>query len=226
MGVLTKHMFATPEPIEHVVPDPSHLGAFAPIVMRCLAKNPQDRFTNMAEVAAAIEFAVNELSREAPPGASPQEALPSGRPRHDSMSREGDHAAAPAKRALLVPLLVGLGAIVAVAVGAVVWIGTRSAPSDLPQGSASPAGAAPSAVAASSALAAPSGEVKAPPPAAPPTSSAAETAAPSAAAGTPSAVIKPVPMQPRGKPVPPRPAPTRSGKGKPSGGDVIDPWAR
>jgi serine/threonine-protein kinase len=60
MGVLTKHMFATPEPIERIVPDASNLGALGPIVMRCLAKSPHDRYASMAEVVSAIEGAMAE----------------------------------------------------------------------------------------------------------------------------------------------------------------------
>ncbi len=60
MGVLTKHMFATPEPIQQAAPDASLLGALGPIAMRCLAKSPADRYASMIEVAAAIEKAMSE----------------------------------------------------------------------------------------------------------------------------------------------------------------------
>ena len=60
MGVLTKHMFATPEPIDRVVPDASTLGTLGPIVMRCLAKSPHDRYASMAELVAALEGSLAE----------------------------------------------------------------------------------------------------------------------------------------------------------------------
>jgi serine/threonine-protein kinase len=60
MGVLTKHMFATPEPIERVVVNPAKLGAFAPIAMRCLEKSPSDRFATMTELGTALDQAITD----------------------------------------------------------------------------------------------------------------------------------------------------------------------
>jgi len=54
MGVMTKHIFAEPEPIQVVVPDPARLGALGPIVMRCLQKRVEARFATTAELAAAL----------------------------------------------------------------------------------------------------------------------------------------------------------------------------
>jgi hypothetical protein len=56
--VLRKHINEAPAPIEGVVPDSKALGAFGPIVMKCLAKSSKDRFASMVEVAAAIEGAM------------------------------------------------------------------------------------------------------------------------------------------------------------------------
>jgi serine/threonine-protein kinase len=56
--VLKKHVSEAPPPIEQVVKDPKALGAFGSIVMRCLAKNPKDRFETGSELAAAIEAAL------------------------------------------------------------------------------------------------------------------------------------------------------------------------
>ncbi|WP_050432613.1 serine/threonine-protein kinase [Chondromyces crocatus] len=58
MGVLTKHMFAVPEPLERVAPDAAALGSFGPLVMRCLAKRVEERFPSMAELADALELAL------------------------------------------------------------------------------------------------------------------------------------------------------------------------
>ncbi len=58
MGVLTKQIFANPEPIERVIPDATALGALGPIVMRCLEKEPDDRFASMEELAAALHQAI------------------------------------------------------------------------------------------------------------------------------------------------------------------------
>ncbi len=61
MGVLTKHVFADPEPIEKVVRDPSKLGPLAPIVMRCLAKRATERFADANELAAALRAAASSF---------------------------------------------------------------------------------------------------------------------------------------------------------------------
>ncbi|HVY48703.1 MAG TPA: serine/threonine-protein kinase, partial [Minicystis sp.] len=65
MGVLTKHMFAAPEPIEQVMRDARGLGALGPIVMRCLAKEPADRYASMKELAAALELFLRDPPRAA-----------------------------------------------------------------------------------------------------------------------------------------------------------------
>ena len=51
MGVLTKHMFETPEPLGTHVPVPSDVEA---LVMRALAKNRDERFQSMRELADAL----------------------------------------------------------------------------------------------------------------------------------------------------------------------------
>ena len=58
MGVLTKQIFANPEPIERVAPDPSRLGNLGDIVMRCLAKEPDDRYGTMLELAEALRMTI------------------------------------------------------------------------------------------------------------------------------------------------------------------------
>ncbi|NUQ79885.1 MAG: protein kinase [Polyangiaceae bacterium] len=74
--VLKKHVSEAPRPIEQVVKDAKALGAFGPIVMRCLAKNPKDRFETGSELAAAIEaalapFQVAETKRRSAEKAKP-----------------------------------------------------------------------------------------------------------------------------------------------------------
>ena len=81
MGVLTKHMFATPEPIDRAAPDASSLGALGPITMRCLAKSPHDRFASMAEVVAAIEHALEDAGVPRPGVLRSERPRPRGRAR-------------------------------------------------------------------------------------------------------------------------------------------------
>jgi serine/threonine-protein kinase len=56
--VLEKHVSEAPEPIEAASPDARALGGFGPVVMRCLAKDPKDRFETSAELVAALEAAL------------------------------------------------------------------------------------------------------------------------------------------------------------------------
>ena len=56
MGVLTQHLYATPKAPSSLLPQlEGALGALEDITLKCLEKQPQNRFASMAEVAAAIE---------------------------------------------------------------------------------------------------------------------------------------------------------------------------
>jgi serine/threonine-protein kinase len=62
MGTLTKHMFETPVPPRKLRPDlgiPEHLEQ---VILRALAKNPDDRFQSMGEISAQL------LASETPSG--------------------------------------------------------------------------------------------------------------------------------------------------------------
>src|SRR5262249_12817743 len=82
MGVLTKHVYVVPDPIEQAVPDASSIGGLGPVVMRCLAKDPNDRFPNASELATALEHISDE------PNVAP--SRPSARPAAMRL-REVDH---------------------------------------------------------------------------------------------------------------------------------------
>ncbi|MEO7112166.1 MAG: serine/threonine-protein kinase [Polyangiaceae bacterium] len=73
MGVLTKHVFETPEPIETLVPDQTKLGALGPIIMRCLEKDPDARFADALELANTVTAA--RTAGFSLPMARPQPAL-------------------------------------------------------------------------------------------------------------------------------------------------------
>ncbi len=92
MGVMTKHLFEDPEPVERVVVDPAKLVPMAPIVMRCLAKRPEQRFADMLELARALRGQAASVARPtlpmtggpplpAAPLAPTLQQLPAGRPR-------------------------------------------------------------------------------------------------------------------------------------------------
>ncbi|WP_437291473.1 protein kinase domain-containing protein [Sorangium sp. So ce406] len=114
MGVLTKHMYMSPEPLEQVMPDASALGAFGPIVMRCLAKSPEERFASMADLAAAIELALGA------PGRAAASVLQDEHPRRDPLKlRERDEMLGPVQVPREPADSLSMGARVAIALAAV-----------------------------------------------------------------------------------------------------------
>jgi hypothetical protein len=216
MGVLTKHMFATPEPIDRVAPDASKLGALGPLTMRCLAKSPQDRFASMAEVVAAIELALADggLVR---PG-----TLRSERPRGRSSGGVSGPVATPGLRPVVGPVGFGLGGLLLVAMAVIGTREIRGAHADVvgtatavPQPAASAAPTALEAPPASGSTAAPTAPVAVPPLA------TATSATPATASATP------VGVAPAGTHTTPSRPPGGRGGGKKlgrGGGDVVDPW--
>jgi len=219
MGVLTKHMFATPEPIERVVPDASSLGALGPIAMRCLAKSPHDRFASMAELVAAIEAALADAGHGA--GHSPRPgALGSERPK--GRGRVGGESerplTTPGLKPMVGPMGLAVGAVVAVLL---LLLGVRELRGSTPTppvvaagGTAEPA-------------AAPGGPSSAAPLAPGPSA----LAAPALAAGTGAAVApsaaRPATVTSASLGLPAKPAAGRGAKPRAAtrgGGDVVDPW--
>jgi serine/threonine-protein kinase len=224
MGVLTQHMFAVPEQIEKIAPDPSKLGALGPVVMRCLAKQPEDRYRSMAELSAAIELALQtgapRKGKEEPPrsDAPPRSQTP---PRERPAEEERRPAAV--EPPLAQPL--SLAAKVAIAIAAVgVPIGLAFGFRAWRASQAEPPPPA------STAIAPPSGAPAPPPPAQGPTA-----AAPPAVTVEPPAATSEPPAD-KGKPGPtggPSASATSTARPAASGtrprrppGDVVDPWSR
>ncbi|WP_437538349.1 protein kinase [Sorangium sp. So ce726] len=249
MGVLTKHMYMSPEPLEQVMPDATTLGAFGPIVMRCLAKNPEERFSSMADLVEAIELALDPPGRgvSAAPGELPRHesirprAHESIRPRaHESIRPRAHESIRPrAHEEMLVPVQapaepsepLSMAARVAIALAAVlvpiaIALGVRafraSAPEEPPEASAAdaPGGALP-------AEPAPPRAVDEPPAVA----TAAATAAPAPTAQEPprtQGTVAPIPPKltaATGRPAATA-APTASMVRPQATGDIVDPWKR
>ena len=212
MGVLTKHMFATPDPIELAVTDASKLGALGPVVMRCLAKSPQDRYANMIELAAAVEAAEDASTRHGDPR------------RTGTRARRGSSVGSlvtPGLRPALGPLGIGLGVLAAVLVVALVARELRS-------GAAGPAA---SASVSRTTSPAPTSSVATPvDTAAPATATPVDTAVPvDTAAPVETATAAPVDTAPTATSyVPPPQKPGRPSTprlpSRPKSGDVVDPW--
>ncbi len=240
MGVLTKHMFATPEPIDRVAPDPSKLGALAPICMRCLAKSPHDRYPSMAEVVSAIELALVDAGIPRPGALRSDRPGPAGS-RRGPTPTDGS-LSPPGLKPVVGPVGFGLGGL---ALALLLVLGVREL-----RGASVPASA--DGAAASGALTpgpAPTPATASPPPVslpavttvaittspvtlpAPPVSaSASASASPSTSPSTSPAAAGDAPGAgaldgPRPHPVILKGAASDKHKAKPRvGGDVVDPW--
>ncbi|CAN93810.1 Protein kinase [Sorangium cellulosum So ce56] len=243
MGVLTKHMYMSPEPLEQVMPDATALGAFGPIVMRCLAKNPEERFSSMADLVEAIELALDPPGRVtsvAPPGELPRHesirpratesmrprATESMRPRATEEMVAPGHAPAEPSEPLSMAARVAI-ALAAVLVPIVIALGVRAlrapAPEEPPEAAAAdaPGGALPAETAPAKAIDEP--------PAAP--AVAAATAAPAPTAQEPprtQGTAAPIPAKPTAATARPSAtaAPTASMVRPQATGDIVDPWKR
>jgi serine/threonine protein kinase len=209
MGVLTKHMFATPEPIDRLVPASSRLGALGPIAMRCLQKDPHDRYASMAEVVAAIEQALADAA--APKAKKPRKRL-FGRDRADS----ADVVSTPMLRPVVGPVGVGLGVLAVALVVLLVAHELRSQTVEAGQPSALPTASAPVAATSTASTGAP-----------PPVAETAGTAGSTAPTVTPPTAR---PDEPTAGTARPRPGSTRPRmgdlprKGGGRSGDMVDPW--
>ncbi|WP_437803279.1 protein kinase domain-containing protein [Sorangium sp. So ce693] len=245
MGVLTKHMYMSPEPLEQVMPDATTLGAFGPIVMRCLAKNPEERFSSMADLVEAIELALD------PPGRGVSVAPPGELPRHESIRPRAHESIRPrahesirprAHEEMLAPVQapaepsepLSMAARVAIALAAVlvpivIALGVRALRASASEAAAEepPEAASAGAPGALPAETAPARAIDEPPAVA----TAAATAAPAPLAQEPprtQGTAVPIPAKPTaatGRPAAPT-APTASMVRPQATGDIVDPWKR
>jgi serine/threonine-protein kinase len=209
MGVLTKHMFATPEPIDRAAPDASRLGPFGPIAMRCLAKGPNDRYASMAELVSALEAALEDS------GGTSGRGDRSGRTR--GRRRSLSASLTPWLRPAIGPVGIGMGVVAVLLVGVL-------AVRELRGGSAEVfTPVVPSASASAAVTAAPVVPSASPTGAAPVTTATAQPVDTSAGTAPTAPTVK-------GKPAgtgsgtgarPGKGETPRKGKG---GGELLDPW--
>ena len=231
MGVLTQHMFAVPEPIEKAVPEPAALGGMGPIVMRCLAKQAEDRYASMTDLSAAIDAALQAPSRPTPAEERRRDSqrrlatptLADGGARRDSHRRLSSPALvverapveAPSSLSTTAKIVIAIAAIgvpIALALGFRVWRDWQAEPA--PPASA-PAAATPTVAlppgAQDAVITAPTAS---PPPIEPPAQQAAKPE-PSVKAGS---------TEPASSaPAPARSTPARSPRRQ---GEIVDPWSR
>jgi serine/threonine protein kinase len=228
MGVLTKHMFATPEPVDRMVPDASRLGALGPICMRCLAKSPHDRYPSMAEVVAAIEGALADAGIPRPGALRSERPQAGGPSRRPAPVVDEESISPPKLKPVVGPVGFGLGGLALVLL---LLLGVREIRGS---GSSPDKAAAASAVPPVSAATSPStGETARPsqdgaPSGARPPATAAPASSSSAAAPVEAQTSAPAPAPPEGTkthPVSVKPADKLPrGKTRPRGGDVVEPW--
>lgn len=221
MGVLTKHMFAEPEPIDRVVPDPGCLGACGSIVMRCLAKRPDDRFSSMKEVAAALrealadpDGATTEVGRPSRTSESLRLREPTPPPVFGPSTSETPPPPVASLGGRLALLSVGTFVLV-LGAGLLAWKVTGAGVRATPESPAPTtfAGAPPASLAPDVPEPAPTPTVRE---SALPTASGVPSSAPAARPATPSSAVQPTPSHaPKAKADPKAPR---------TSGDVVDPW--
>ncbi|MBK8256882.1 MAG: serine/threonine protein kinase [Polyangiaceae bacterium] len=219
MGVLTKQIFANPDPIERVAPNARGLGALGAVVMRCLAKEPADRYASMAELSDALHHVLRDPKAAAADslGSSERHHRPALRLREDAlMPRSVPPPAEPEPRDFRRIVLIGAAAVavlvfVAVSVRALFFTHRGAEIDATASGAATVGGTPPSAVAAP-ATAAPNAPE--PTPTAPASASAAGAA--STSAGAPPATTPPTGARSVGA----------TSTATATGSDIIDPWSR
>ncbi|RYZ02932.1 MAG: serine/threonine protein kinase [Myxococcales bacterium] len=207
MGVLTKHLYMTPEPPSSLCPELKALGALEDVILRCLQKRPEARYDGLALLLADLDERLPHLAR---PARAPfvhslldQVELPSTR-------------SSPSRRAFRWGP--ALGVALAFVLGLALVVTLRRRPAD-PGARANVVLATPGPKDESARGAAPTITVSARPSA---TTSPTPSAAPSAPARKPADRVRAVTPSKRTSA---SKSPTGAKRGLGSG-DIVDPWAR
>jgi eukaryotic-like serine/threonine-protein kinase len=152
MGVLTQHMFVKPVPPSQVADSAKELGALEAITLKCLEKQPEDRYASMDDVVLAIDQLVQvsgddgmpptpssswspadpgglsargRASRVPPvPQSSAGAVAPADPPTFDELRAAIDGAGLPRSRGAWVALVVVVGLALGI-LGATRWRGSR-----------------------------------------------------------------------------------------------------
>ncbi|MEZ4302681.1 MAG: protein kinase [Polyangiaceae bacterium] len=222
MGVLTKQIFANPEPIERVMPDARQLGALGAIVNRCLAKEPADRYSSMDQLADALRQALRDPAKAAASslGGTGRTHRPALKLREEaSLPRAESRAEEPAPSGWKRGVLFALAALAVLLLLAVSWRAYRRSttpPVASPQAASAEVAADPAPTASAAPLPAVVPSAAPREPETPPGSEVVTGAASSVASGAPAA---PKATASAGRTAPSSTTPARTT-------DVIDPWSR
>ncbi|MBK8997529.1 MAG: serine/threonine protein kinase [Myxococcales bacterium] len=206
-GVLAMHMYMEPPSPSAIVGVP--LGAVEDVVKKCMAKKPAERYATMGDVLTDLDRVGSLLS--VPPEPSSRRRLEEATTGELVMSVERR----PGRLGGRLPWVVA-GAVVVFAVGVVGLLGLRDdgASSDAPKMAATSAAPSPS-VAPPAAAPGSAAQVDDPEPVG---STGAEASSAPAARPAPKALGAPA-VKPTGTGGNPKP-------GRPSSGEIIDPWGR
>jgi serine/threonine-protein kinase len=79
MGVMTQHMYMSPPRPSDMVPSRQGLGDLESVVMRCLLKDPAERFQRMRELVTALDQVAATAWSLAPTGSAATVPAPAGR---------------------------------------------------------------------------------------------------------------------------------------------------
>jgi serine/threonine-protein kinase len=138
MGILTKHITTQPMPPRQAAPERQIPEAIEAVILRALAKEAEERYQSMADLAgdlAAIASeqapevllprpssgSVAQISKPLSVAMPARHVTPMPRPPSGALPLGGEAEAAPKKKSAL-PYFVVAGILVAAAAGAVVWV--------------------------------------------------------------------------------------------------------
>ena len=152
MGILTKHITTQPTPPRQIAPERDIPVEVEAVILRALAKEAEDRYQSMAELALELAAIASELAPEVlqprpssqsvaqiskPLSAVMQSRTPTPRPtpmpRTPSAQQPlADVVEPPPKKRSAAPWIAVAAILVAAAAGAVVWVTRAQTPAPLP----------------------------------------------------------------------------------------------
>jgi serine/threonine-protein kinase len=227
MGVLTKHLYVQPVPPSQLLPDSAALGGLEEVALRCLEKKPSKRYGSMVELLAALDR-VTELTSsgqvsvrpalQSPASAAPTQPIGAALELEPATLEPETRSTKPRWIGVMAGVLAAAALVVAVVI-------SRRAPEADATHSARPAVEKGPAVAAGIQRASVPLQAASAPGAVVGSSAAAERLLSAVDAGNDR-----IAHERQGaarRPSSPKPLPTvKTRRSPPSGGEIVDPWAK